>query len=48
MIFVEPGLGDLASIVFCFKIEGNGLRLAAVTVIFVKAVSVDDVYGVAS
>jgi len=38
MIFVEPGLEDLASLVPCFEVEGSGLRLAAFTILPVEAV----------
>ena len=45
MIFAEPHLEDLASLVSCFEIEGSGQRLAAVTVMFVEAVGVAEVDG---
>jgi hypothetical protein len=37
MIFVEPGLEFLASLVPYFLIEGIGLRLAAFTILPVEA-----------
>ena len=36
MIFAEPGLEDLASLVSCFDTECSGLRLAALTVLPVE------------
>jgi hypothetical protein len=48
MIFAEPRLEDLASLVSCFEIEGSGHRLAALTVLFVEAVGVAEVDGVVS
>ena len=41
MIFVEPGLEGLASSVFYFEIEG--IRLAALIIMLVEAVSVAEV-----
>ena len=43
MFFVELGLEGLASFVFYFEIEGIGLRLAALIVMLVEAVSVAEV-----
>jgi hypothetical protein len=43
MFSVELGLEGLASFVFYFEIEGIGLRLAALIVMLVEAVSVAEV-----
>jgi len=43
MIYAEPGPEDLVSFVPCFKIEGNGYRIAALTVPPVEAFYVTEV-----
>jgi hypothetical protein len=48
MIYAEPGPENLASLVPCFRIEGNGHRIAAFTVPPVEAVCVTEVDGFGS
>jgi hypothetical protein len=45
LIFAEPGLEDLISLVPYFQIEGSELMLAAFTVVPVDAVGVAEVDG---
>jgi len=40
LIFAEPGLENLTSLVPCFQIEGSEFRLAAFTIVLVEAVCV--------
>jgi hypothetical protein len=44
----EPGLEDLASLVPCFTIEGNGFRLTAFNILPLEAVGVPEVDGAVS
>ena len=46
MIFAEPDLVDLASLVPYFETEGSGHRLAALNVLPVEAVGVAEVHSV--
>jgi hypothetical protein len=48
VVFAELGLVDLASLVFCFKIESNGFSLAAFTILPDKTVWVAEVNDVGS
>jgi hypothetical protein len=45
MIFAEHGLEKLTLFVFCFEIEGSGLRFAAFTIPPVQTVGVTAVGG---
>jgi hypothetical protein len=48
MIYAEPGTEELASLVPCFKIKGNGYKIAAFIVPPVEAVCVTEVNGFGS
>jgi len=48
VVFAEPGLVDLALLVCRFKIESNGLRLAAFTVLRAETVCVAEVDDIGS
>ena len=45
MIYAEPGPEDLATLVPCFKIKGNGYRIATFTVPPIEAIYVTEVDG---